>query len=641
MLFHLTAKIVGRSKGMDATAAAAYITRSRIEDRTTGETFDHTHHKDKAIFTERYLPDDHPDFAEVKLDKNGNPDYGELWNLVEENEKRKDAQFARNFNLALQDEFTDEENKECLEKFISENFTSRGIIVDAAGHEPHIEEDGTNNSNKHAHFLATIRQVDKNGWKAKKDREANTKDFLNKLRKSWADINNAMFDRKFISAHKEEYEELEKELRDILPDEEERKRETVQLLYDKFPLEWIYISEKTLDEQREEVEQWLEEEEEKEYLNMERIARLEKKFLSIPFEAQRHLGPKAKAMQRKGKDTDRKAYDKDPRIKNREVEAELDAVTVSDEELEKELQKDPIYESLEEAKKAVLKQTSESIQDSDEVRMIREQVDAIKSTEEMTEWLRTVWKPIKTRIELSAQRNAAFDDIMSENSVIKDTYEAAKSEETDLKKQMTVSERVKSLEKFSETEKGRAFTDSENQEEEISETLKEMNLFAMIRKKFSETVSFVKEKSQKIIENSPLRKFKIFRAQREIVEANKYYRQQSEVIENERPGSIGNKGSAGEPVKKDRGVIDFNAGFEEYSSRIDSERAEQAAQGHEGRTRQANRREQERTECGQETARKAPGRSESRIQDAGGELSEQHGRTTKNPKKGNGKIRGR
>lgn len=634
MLYHLTAKIVGRAKGMDATAAAAYITRTKIEDRTTGETFDHTYHKDKAIFTDRYLPDEHPDFAELKNDKRGKPDYGELWNLVEENEKRKDSQFARNFNIAFQDEFTDEENRECLEKWISDNFTSRGIVVDAAGHEPHIEEDGSNNSNKHAHVLATIRQVTKDGWNPKKDREANTKEFLNQIRKSWADINNAMFERKFISRHQKEYDELEKDLKDILPDEEERKREKVQLLYDIYPEEWIYISDKTLDEQREEVEQWLEDEEEKECLNIERITRLEKKFLSIPFEAQRHIGAKAKSMQRKGKQTERKAYDNDPKRKNREVESELNAVTVSDEELEQELQKDTVYKSLEEAKKAILKQTAENIDDTEEVKKIREQVEAIKSQEEMTVWLKTVWKPIKTRIELAAQRNAAFDDIMGDKSGIKETYKAAQREETDLKKQMTISERIKSLDDFSENEKGREFTDSDNQSEELSDTLKEMNILSLIRNKFRETVSFIKEKSSVIIEKSPLRKFKIFRAQREIVENNKYYKQM-EVINGRTGNSFSNSGSNGESIKQSRQLIDFNTGFEEYSRRIDTERAEYAAKEDARRASEAAERERRRIEAEQRRAREAAERTKKRNQLSDNSLSDQLGTSNKSNERNN------
>lgn len=646
MLFHLTVKIVGRAKGMDATAAAAYITRSKIEDRTTGETFDHTHHKDKAMFAERYLPKEHPDFAELKKDKKGNPIFGELWNLVEENEKRKDSQFARNFNLAFQDEFTDEENKECLEKWIEENFTSRGIIVDAAGHYPHMEEDGSNNKNKHGHVLATIRQVTKDGWNPKKDREANSKEFLNQLRKSWADINNEVFERKFIVKHQTEYDELEEVLQDILPDKEERNHEKVQLLYDKYPEEWLYISDKTLDEQRAEVEEWLEDEEEKESLNMERISRLEKKFLSIPFEAQRHVGAKAKAMQRKGKQTDRKAYDSDPMRKNREVEAELNAVTVSDEELEAELSKEPVYKSLADAKAAILKQSSENIYDSEEVQMIQKQVDAIKSLDEMNQWLKTVWKPIKARIESAAQRNAAFDDIMSENSVIKETYKSAQQEVTDVKRQMSIIERQQSLIEFSNTEKGRGFSDSENQETELSETIKEMSLFSMMKEKvkdtFKQALSFIKEKSIEIIEKSPLRKFKIFRAQREIVENNKFYKLQTEEIADGRYGSgNGDSGRNGNSFGQGGQSFDFNTGFEEYSSNVDSERAQRAIEEHERRAREAAEQERKRVADEQRRSREASERTRKEIQRRDKQISNQSRDSGNEIENGNSGGRGR
>ena len=612
---------------MDATAAVAYITRSEVEDKTTGMTFDHTHHKDKTIFTQRYLPEQHPDWAEVQKYKKGKYEYlnyGELWNNLEEYEKRKDAQLARNFNVGFQDEFTDEENKYCFTKWIEDNFTSRGVVVDAAGHLPHKEPDGTDNKNKHGHALASIRPMTEDGWNPKKDREANSKDFLRQIRKSWADINNEVFDKKFIAKHQNEYDELEEVLQDILSDQEERNKEKLQLLYDKYPDEWIYISEKTLDEQRAEVEQWLEEEEEKESLNIERITRLEKKFLSIPFEAQRHLGPKAKAMQRKGKKTDRQAYDSDPMRKNREVEAELNAVTVSDEELESELSKDPVYKSLSEAKAAILKQTSENIEDSEEVQMIKEQVEAIKSLDEMNQWLKTVWKPIKSRIESVAQRNAAIDDIMSEKSVIMETYKTAQDEVTDVKRQMSIIERQQSLNEFSNVEKEKVFSDSENQKTELSDTIKEITLFSMVKEsikdKFKKTLSFIKEKAAEIIEKSPLRKFIIFRAQREIVENNSFYKQQMEEIANGRYGNgKSDTGRDGIYFGQDGHSFDFNAGFEEYSSRVDTERAQRAIEGYE-------RREHRRTEEEQRSSRESAEQLGKQIQQEDNGVSENNGK---------------
>lgn len=580
---------------MDATAAAAYITRSEVEDRTTGQTYDHTHHKDRAIHTERYLPEKHPEWAEVKSYKKGKHeylDYGELWNLVEERETRKDSQFARNFNLAAQSEFTDEENLECFETWIKQNFTDRGIIVDGAYHEAHVEEDGSNNSNKHFHALATIRQVDENGWLDKKDREANTKEFLERLRKSWADINNAMFERKFCKKHQEEYDEIFEEIKDIIPDEEERKRETIEQLYDKYPAEWIFISEKTLNDQRLEIEERLEEEEDREELNLDRITRLEKKFLSIPFEAQRHLGAKAKNMQRKGKQTDRKAFDNDQMKKNRELESELAAVEVTEEELEKALSEDEEYLSLNELKKRILEKASENIEDAEEVKMIRDQVEKLNTLEEMEQWKKTVWKPIETRIRQAAERNAAYEEIKTENSEILSAYEDAPLDEMSLVQQIAVRERTQSLRSFKESEKENLFTDSEYQAQELDDTLTEMTLFKKVSSKFKEVVEKIKHKASEIIEKSPLRKFKIFRAQRKIVDGwspkviEEKLANGQQFISSREIGT--DSGTLGINTKATNKLIDFESGIKRYSDKIDRERLEQAAKDDARRKQESN-----------------------------------------------------
>ena len=596
-LYHLTVKIVGRSKGMDATAAAAYITRSKIEDRTTGEVFDHTHHRDKAIWTKRYLPDEHPEWAEVKKDKKGKLDYGELWNRVEENEKRKDSQFARNFNIALQDEFSDEENEACIDEWIKTNFTDRGIIVDAAGHEPHIEENGESNKNKHAHVLSTIRQVNKDGWFEKKDREANDRAYLDQLRKSWTDINNRMFDRKFIAAHQEEYDELDQVLTDVIPDENDRKNEVLESLYDKYPEQWIYVSDKTLDGQREELEEKLELEEEKEELNMDRITRLEKKFLSIPFEAQQHLGAAKKMKQRAAKkntkEPDRQLYldgEKDPYRKNKELEKELNSVVVTDEELEKALSKDPEYKSLAEMKEHILQQSEDNIQDAEEVKMIREQVDKIKNEEQMALWMKEVWSPIARRIQQAAERNAAYNDLKDKDSVIQDAYNNTEMGDLKINQQMAIMDRRKSLDAFLQKEDGKEFTDSEYQQNEMGDTVAEVSIFARISDKFKKAIEKIKNKASEIIENSPLRKFRIFRAQRAIVDDWRKTSITEEVLKDGQ--SNDNRyvpGGTGSGERKPVELIDFNAGFEEYSRRVDTERARQAAE-------EAARRERENKE---------------------------------------------
>ncbi len=53
-IYHLCAKVIARSSGRSATAAAAYRAGEKIHDNRTGQTFDYTRKKEvtyRRIFT--------------------------------------------------------------------------------------------------------------------------------------------------------------------------------------------------------------------------------------------------------------------------------------------------------------------------------------------------------------------------------------------------------------------------------------------------------------------------------------------------------------------------------------------------------------------------------------------------------------
>lgn len=183
-IYHLHCDIVGRSGGRSATAAAAYRATEKIKDRTTGEAFDYRK-KEKALYTEILTNGDVPEWA---------TDRAELWNSCEEKENRKNSQFCRSFDGALPKEFDLETNIR-LSKQFAEIFTKRGTPADLAIHAPHKDKNGKSNDNIHFHLLVATRKMNKDGW-TEKDREANDKDFLKQVRKSWADIVNAEFERR-------------------------------------------------------------------------------------------------------------------------------------------------------------------------------------------------------------------------------------------------------------------------------------------------------------------------------------------------------------------------------------------------------------------------------------------------------------
>jgi hypothetical protein len=166
-IYHLSIKLLSRSQGRSATAACAYRAGARILDSRQGMAFDYRR-KRHVGYTKIHVPKNSPSWA---------TDRQELWNRVELGEKRKDAQLARLFTLALPHELTDQEHVVLLERFIRRCFTRHGMIVDAAIH--------TDAHNKHAHLMVTLRHVSAEGFGAK-NREWNSQEQIEFWRASWS-----------------------------------------------------------------------------------------------------------------------------------------------------------------------------------------------------------------------------------------------------------------------------------------------------------------------------------------------------------------------------------------------------------------------------------------------------------------------
>ena len=141
-------------------ASAAYRAGEKLHSEYYGEDSDYTN-KGGVIYTEIFLPPNAPrEYADRET----------LWNAVEKAEKGKKAQLAYSFDIAFQNEFTQEENIALARQFLIERFVSRGMVVDFAVHEPEREEGGINNP--HFHFLCPIRPIEQNGkWGLKQRRE--------------------------------------------------------------------------------------------------------------------------------------------------------------------------------------------------------------------------------------------------------------------------------------------------------------------------------------------------------------------------------------------------------------------------------------------------------------------------------------
>ena len=167
-IYHLNAKVISRSNGQSATSAAAYRAAEKIEDERTGLTFDYTR-KRGVYATEILAPENAPYWV---------ADRAQLWNAAELIEKRCNSRTAREFDIALPVELTHPQKQELVREFATENFVNKGLVADIAFHD-------INTHNPHVHIMITTRAVDENGLGAK-DRNLDRKDFLLKLRESWA-----------------------------------------------------------------------------------------------------------------------------------------------------------------------------------------------------------------------------------------------------------------------------------------------------------------------------------------------------------------------------------------------------------------------------------------------------------------------
>ncbi len=175
-IYHLHAAVVSRGKGHSAVAKAAYRSAQRLTDERTGEVKDYARRRG-VEFAGMYLPKDAPEWAR---------DRERLWNEVERREdnttRRATAQLAREIEVSLPHELTDQQRRYLVEDFVKENFTRKGLVADVAIHAPHRSGD---ERNYHAHIMVTMRALEADGFASTKARELNNRAALHQWRKSW------------------------------------------------------------------------------------------------------------------------------------------------------------------------------------------------------------------------------------------------------------------------------------------------------------------------------------------------------------------------------------------------------------------------------------------------------------------------
>lgn len=186
-IYYLDAKVISRSTGRSAVAAAAYRSGEILFDERYEKEHDYSR-KENIAHTEILLPDGAPLWMSNRE---------ELWNSVERFEKRKDAQLARELVIALPKELTIEQNILLIKEYVQSHFVDKGMIADMSLHNDKAID---GEPQPHAHVLLTLRELnlekgegEKEGKEmcfGKKVREWNLKENLLIWRESWAEIAN-------------------------------------------------------------------------------------------------------------------------------------------------------------------------------------------------------------------------------------------------------------------------------------------------------------------------------------------------------------------------------------------------------------------------------------------------------------------
>ncbi len=182
--YHFSMSIVKRSAGQSSVAAAAYRAGERLQDVRSGVVHNYAGRRGIA-------------HAEILLPEGAAPwmaDRQLLWNHAEGLEKRRDAQLAREINMALPAELSAPARLELVRSFVREQFATRGMVADIALHDP-VPEKGDDPRNFHAHVLLTLRQAGPHGLRAVKTREWNSDELLKEWRLAWAEHQNRALER--------------------------------------------------------------------------------------------------------------------------------------------------------------------------------------------------------------------------------------------------------------------------------------------------------------------------------------------------------------------------------------------------------------------------------------------------------------
>ncbi|MDT9589526.1 MobQ family relaxase [Lactobacillus paragasseri] len=153
-IFHMSFSNISAGKGRSAIAGASYRSGEKLFDQKEGRSYFYA----RSVMPESFIltPKNAPEWAS---------DREKLWNEVERKDRRANSRYAKEFNVALPVELSEDEQKELLTKYVQENFVDEGMVADVAIHRDHPD-------NPHAHVMLTNRPFNPDGtWGLKSKRE--------------------------------------------------------------------------------------------------------------------------------------------------------------------------------------------------------------------------------------------------------------------------------------------------------------------------------------------------------------------------------------------------------------------------------------------------------------------------------------
>lgn len=153
-IFHMNFSNISGGNGRSAVASASYRSGEKLHSDAENKNYFY----ERVVMPESFilLPENAPEWAS---------DREVLWNEVEAIDRKVNSRYAKEFNVALPVELTNDEQKELLTRYVQETFANNGMVADVAIHRDNAD-------NPHAHVMLTNRPFNADGtWGQKSKTE--------------------------------------------------------------------------------------------------------------------------------------------------------------------------------------------------------------------------------------------------------------------------------------------------------------------------------------------------------------------------------------------------------------------------------------------------------------------------------------